>query len=368
MRKNLSIFLLLLFSTFDLLASEYKWSAYASKSEAYVNEAIYLKYVCEFSDRAELYNIEFNPVTHNDVYTIEPLSEHIKILDGKKINTYEYVVFVKKAMVMNFSFDVLMEKTTKASIENTVLGRDNIDYEEFAVTPLKTQDIEINIKETSSDIYGNLAIDIKKDEQELNAYEPFHLDIAISGKGNFHELKDIEFHIDNVKVFTQKPIEKIKLTKDGYKGSWSQKFAFIASKNFTIPSKAIEYFDKNSQSMKKLQMDSIDVKVKEIYKKSELLDEEDESFTFEVKYLYYILTFIAGFLLAKLKFKRKIKDTKNTQLRDKIQNTKSLNELNMLLILNNQRKFHDILTAIDTNELSSLGEAKSKVMKLIVDG
>ena len=367
MKKNISKFLLLLVTCLNLYGSEYKWSVYASKSEAYVNEAIYLKYVCEFSDRAELYNVEFNPVTHNDTYTIEPLSQNIKLVDGKKINTYEYVAFIKKPMLMDFSFDLLMKKTTKASIENTVLGRDNIDYEEFAVTPIKTKSIEVLIKETSSDIYGNLSIEIKKDEGQLKAYEPFHLDITISGKGNFHAIENIEFNIDDVKVFAQKPIEKIKLTKDGYKGSWSQKFAFIGRKNFLISSKSIEYFDENSQSLKKLQVDAIDVKVEEVYKQSELLDEVGENFTYDPKYLYYFLTFIAGFLLAKIKFKTKAKDTKNTQLRDKIQNTKSINELSMLLILNNQRKFHDILTAIDTNELSSLTEAKSKVMKLIVD-
>ena len=85
MKRNLGkVFLILLFFT-DLLASEYIWKVSSSKSQAYVNEGIYLKYVCEFSDRAELYAIDFNPVTNNDRYTIIMLSEGERIINSKTI-------------------------------------------------------------------------------------------------------------------------------------------------------------------------------------------------------------------------------------------------------------------------------------------
>ena len=73
------------------------------------------------------------------------------------------------------------------------------------------------------------------------------------------------------------------------------------------------------------------------------------------------------FLLGKLKFKIKNVNTKNTQLKDKIQTTKSLNELSMLLILNNERKFNDILIKIDSDKVLSLAQAKHQTIKLITD-
>ena len=86
MRNNLGrVFLIILiFLNLNLAASTYKWSVQADKTEAMINEAIYLKYICEYSDTAGLYIIEFNPVVDNDEYRVEILSETEKIEDGKK--------------------------------------------------------------------------------------------------------------------------------------------------------------------------------------------------------------------------------------------------------------------------------------------
>ena len=350
-------------------ANQYKWSASVNKKEAFVNEAIYLKYVCEFSDRAELYTIAFNPEIENEFYSIKLFSQKTRVVESKKINTYEYIAFVKKPILADFSFEALMEKTNKDSIQNTVLGRDNADYEEFSTTVVKQEVLRVEVKKVPTEISGNFSIDTRHDKQNIKAYQPFHLDIKVSGTGSFDALKAIEFTIDGVKIFTQKPIENIILHKDGYKGSWNQKFAFVAHEDFRIPSVKISYFDIQTQEIKTLNIAAVDVTVEKAYQKSELLDKQDESnsLDFMLEYIYFLLTFIAGFLLAKIKFKRKSRDTINTQLRDKIHNTKSLHELSILLILNNERKFHDILTKIDSKELQSLAQAKAHSAKLIRD-
>lgn len=365
MSKHLNIFALLILTCLGLYASEYKWSVHSSKSEAYVNEAIYLKYICEFSDRAELYSVEFNPVTDNEDYSLKLLSEEIKVVDGRKINSYEFVVFVKKAMDIELSFDALMKKTTEASIENTVLGRDNIDYEEFIKTAVKQESVKVEIKEIPTQLSGYLTLDIKKDEPSVKVYEPYHLDITVSGEGNFADIKELFYEIDGVKVFSQSPIQNINLTADGYVGSWNQKFAFVGSEDFRIPEQKIEYFDLKTQSVNVLKIDAIDVKVARGYQKTELLDDLEDDMKFDIAYLYYILTFAAGFLIGKVKLKRKKSSPKNEVLKNKIQAVDSLEGLSVLLILNNQKKFHDILTAIDEKELMSLVKAKKQAIQLI---
>ena len=109
------------------------------------------------------------------------------------------------------------------------------------------------------------------------------------------------------------------------------------------------------------------VKVKEAFKKEELLDEVDEDIKINIQYIYYILTFIAGFLVAKIKFKTVKIDSKEKLFIEKVKNTKSINELSMLLILNNEKKFNEILLELDSTELSSLDKTKRKVLKLIED-
>ena len=117
-------------------------------------------------------------------------------------------------------------------------------------------------------------------------------------------------------------------------------------------------------------LDRIDVKVKKAYKKSELLDNHDEGLDFSVfekgeEYFYYVLVFFTGYMLAKIKISRKILNTKDTQLADKIHHAKSLEALSIILVLNNQKKFNDILTSIDTKECTSLHLAKKKAIQSI---
>ena len=251
-KKYTGIFLFLLVFCFNGFASEYTWSSSVNKKEAFVYEAIYLQYVCSFNDKAELYTIDFHPEIENDFYTISLLSQKTKLVDNKKINTYEYIAFVKKPMIAEFHFKAIMEKTNKDSIENTVLGRDNADYEEFSSVIAQQDSIQVNIKEINTKISGNFSLEVKKDVQSVQAHQAFHLEVKIEGTGNFDALEEIDFALDGVKVFAQKPMKKTVLGIDGYKGSWSQKFAFVSAKDFNISKKSIEYYDIDSKSLKRL--------------------------------------------------------------------------------------------------------------------
>ncbi|WP_415397967.1 hypothetical protein [Sulfurimonas sp. CS5] len=364
MRNNLGrVILILIFLNLNLIASTYKWSATANKSTAMTNEAIYLKYVCEYSDATGLYVIEFNPVVDNDEYSVEILSETEKIQDGKKINTFEFVAFVKHAGVHKFVFETTMKKTNKDSIQNTVLGRDNSDYEEFSQKVIKQEVISVDVKESSNELVGEFILKVKKDEQKLKAYEPYHLEIKIEGVGDFRAIKPITFNIDGVKIFSQKTIENITLTKDGYKGSWSQKFAFVGEKDFKIPKVSIEYFDLKEQKIKEMTIDAVNVEVEKAYKKEELLDAEEKGFEFNYTFLYYILTFIAGYLFAKLNFKReKNKDAKEASFKEKIQNSKSLKKLMIVLALKDSKKYEGLILKIEKKEITSLAVIKKKLL------
>ncbi|WP_373000453.1 hypothetical protein [Sulfurimonas sp.] len=361
MRNNLGRagLIILIFLNLNLFASTYQWSVQADKTEAMTNEAIYLKYICEYSDAAGIYVIEFNPVVDNDQYRVEILSETERIEDGKKINIFEFVAFVKHSGVHKFVFNTTMKKTNKDSIQNTVLGRDNADYEEFSVRFIKQEAVVVNVKQSSTDLVGEFVSNVKKDKEKLKAYEPYHLEIDIEGIGNFKALKPVEFKIDGVKIFSQKVIENVTLTKDGYKGSWSQKFAFVGEKDFIIPEVKIEYFDLKEQIIKEMFIDAINVEVTKAYKKEELLDAEEKAFEFSYDFVYYVFTFIAGFLFAKINFKRVRKiNSADAIFEAKIEAAKSLDELMVILALKDAKKYEDFIRKVETKEIKSLKDAK----------
>ncbi len=366
MRKNLGniSIVFLLFFTLNLFASSYEWSATANKKSAFVNEAVLLTYICKFSDRSELYTIDFNPVVENENFVIKPLSEQEQIVDGKRVNSFKYIAYIKRSGKMIFDFDMIMKKTNEDSIENTVLGRDNEQYEEFTSTYLKQKSLYVDVKRSEADLVGEFELEVKQGKTDVKAYEPYNLEFIIKGIGNFEKLKPLSFEIAGVKVFSQKVILKSSLKKDGEHGIWSQKFAFVSDKDFVIPDVEFEYFDIKKESKNLLRFESVQVNVTPAYKRVDLLDEEQKGFEFKLDYLYYLLTFMLGFIVAKIDFK---KDTKSKTEKElfcmRIKNTKTLEELNMLLAINSSKKYAQLILDIENGKLTSLNAAR----KLICD-
>lgn len=368
MKKSLaSIVVFLVVILLELSASTYKWSAQADKKTAYVNEAIFLTYVCEFSDATELYTIDFNPVQDNESFSIKLLKESQTIKNSKRINSYEYMAYVKRKGPVSFDFDIVMKKTTQESIESTTKGHyDDSVRASFISVPMKQLALSINIKETPSKLVGEFALKVKKDIPKLNAYQPYHLEIEIRGVGNFSMLAPVSFIIDGVEVFTQGAVLKTDLSQDGEKGVWSQKFAFVSEKSFVIPEVSIEYFAVKSAKLKVLTVEEVNVRVdKPAYKKEDLLDiKEKKDFFYKKEFLYFPLIFLVGFLMAKIKLKRK--KPQNTQEKfflKSIQETTSLEKLCFLLVNKDAKKYEELISKIESKELTSLKKAKHIVSK-----
>ena len=362
MKKNhgkiIFIIFTLLLSILHLDAKEYTWAASINKKSAFINEAIYIKYTCTFVDRSELYVIEFAPKS-NDMYEIVSLSQSESIKDYKRINTYEYIVFAKKSGRLDLTFDVVMKKTNKDSIENTVLGRDNAQFEEFSITKLKQKELSIDIKPTTHKLVGEFKIKVKQDEPKIKAYEPYHFYVSIEGLGDLENISEFDFNTVDAEVFASKAQKKYQLTKDGYKGVWSQKFAFVSKKDFTLPAFKIEYLNPHDGLEKVLEVKQTEVKVSKAYEKIDLLDEVDEEgFELKAEYLYYLLTFIAGFLAAKVRFKVKQSTDEKDTFNDKIKKAKNLDELLMLLIVKNSKKYGVIIKDIENKKLNSISDVK----------
>lgn len=371
MRKSLGSFLLLLILlSFAAHASTYKWSTFVSKDKVYVGETVYIKYLCEFDDNAQLYIIDFEPRS-NDLYDLVLLSKDEQLKDGKRRNSYEYILKPKIAQTLKVQLEASMKLTSLDSIvDNTTNHYDDTKFDSIhETTVVKMEQISLEVLNPLKELVGKFELQLKKDKSKIKAYEPYHLDITFSGQGNFDAMKALEFDITNVKTFAQKPIKNVSLDKDGYKGTWTQKFAFVSGEDFIIPSKKIEYFDEDLQKIQILETEAIKVTVNKAYKKSELLDEveEDPFVSFvraSIDYLYYLAIFLTGFLIGKINFKVKKLSTKDEAFITKLKATKSLDELSMLLILDNEKKFSDILSSIDSKELTSLAQAK----KLLIRG
>ncbi|MDA7817686.1 hypothetical protein N9A28_05805 [Sulfurimonas sp.] len=335
-------------------ASDYKWTSEVNKKTALVNEAVYLKYVCEFNKDAGLYTIDFNPNQTTNQYDLHLLKE--------SKNSYEFVAFMKEAGRVDFSFDTTMKKTTLESIAEMTGGLDNEKAKDgFEKEFVKHKTLTLHVEKSSVDLVGDFSLEIKRDEADKKAFSPYHFDVIIKGVGNFQNIKPLEFKIEGVKVFTQKPTKNFTLTKEGYSGEWSQKFAFVAQNSFNIEEFRIEYFDLKSSSVKELKSKSTSVNITAGYQRETLLDTDKEE-EFSYRYLLFALFLISGFLVGKIKFKKeKLPSKESILFNKKVEKTTSVDELLILLILEDKKEYKDIIRKIESDNRMSLNQAKKLV-------
>ncbi len=367
MKKNRGslFFLLMLFFSAELFATTYTWSAQIQKQKAYKNEPIYVHYICAFSDRAELYSIEFNPSGEYEKFRVKSLHVNESIVDGKKVSSYEFLLFAKEGGEIEIAFEALMKLTSRESIEEMVIGRDNVKKEDTKKTVVKQEVFKLSIEQTPSALVGDFALDVKKREPLVKAYEPYHLEIKIQGDGNFEALEPLRFEIEGVKIFAEDVVLNQKLTKEAQSGVWSQKFAFVAEKSFTIPKQEIEYFSLKTKKLEKLVIDAVDVKVEGGFVKEELLDVvKKNEFVFDSVYLYYLLAFVAGFLVGKIKRKTSVQTKPSDTFLQKVKDVKSLDALMVLLVVEDATRYEPLIKEIEQDMVTSLGDAKKRTQKL----
>lgn len=371
MKKNLgkALACLLLVWHVSLWASAYEWEATINKTQAAMNEAIYLRYLCTFEDRGELYSIDFSPKGENERYRLELLSQRDAIIEGRRVVSYEFVAFAKKSGRLIFAFDYTMKKTNERSIENVTIGRDNTQKEEFTLHAKRHKPLEIAIYDAKTPLIGDIKLHVKSQTPKLQAYEPFHVEATFEGEGSLHLVSAPIFQIANVEVFAQKPKSELALIQDGYKGSQTYAFALVSDKNFTIPRQEWVVYDPKTQKHHTLVFEAIEVEVTKGFAKEELLDappQEETPFVFEKEYLFYVVFFLLGYASAKITWKKSsLKKKKNSELAQKIEDARDFDRLLTVLVLSEKEQFKMWINKIENKEVTSLKSVKRELSKLI---
>ncbi|MGB5964178.1 MAG: hypothetical protein WBF77_06060 [Sulfurimonadaceae bacterium] len=349
MRQNLGRMLgviLLLMASIVYANEPYTWSLKSSKNSAYVNEAIAVEYTCDFQDQANLHVIELNIAGENEEYRLLSYGVVDTVKDGKRRNTYRYVLFPKKAGQKEFRFKVLMRKTTKDSIEHSVIGRDNVEDYAFIDQELELPLLSLEVLGHQEKMTGNFYLDVQLDKSEVKAYEPVHLDVKIRGEGDFDQMRDIVLSVDGVNIFSEPGEKRYSLTNEGYKGEWGQKFSLVGKKDFVIEPIEFAYFDIEKKRKAILRSERFSIKVNEGYKTEELLDdvESDKGESWwSWSYLNYLLTLLTGMLLGRYSLHFKGVKKSPEGFIEEIEACSSVNMLLTKLVMNGDTRFSPLI-------------------------
>ncbi len=371
MRPNRGRFLglVLLFASALLFGSEpYSWSLKTTKSSVYVNEAVEIEYTCRFQDQADLHVIEFTPEGENDAYRLLPLGVIKKTTDGRRSDTYRYVLFPKTAGQKEFNFTALMRKTTKASIENSVIGRDNVEDYSFQDTEVELPSVYLDVLAHQETMTGRFTLNVALDKNEVKAYAPVHLNVDVKGEGDFDQMQDFKLNIDGVKVFSEPGEKHYELTKNGFKGEWEQKFSLVGAESFRIEPIELSYFDIAKKERVVLRSEAFDVNVKAAYTKEELLDdvEEESSSWWQWWYLNYLITFILGVVFGRNLSRFRWHEIKTDGAASEITACKSVNCVLTKLVIDGDPRYEPLIQKYEAlGKKASLKELKRELNSLI---
>jgi hypothetical protein len=322
MRVNRGKIVILLLMPFILFA-QHRWEIKESKLELFVGEATLLNYTCYFDDEAYGTSIDMQiPKDHAD-YILEPYSESEKVVDDKRQKLFQYVLFPKKSGEVDVLFNAKLRKTSRAQVENAVIGRDNVEYYQFETTQDRLPVIHLHVKESPTRLVGDFSLHVKLDKESLTSFEPLHVSVVIKGSGNLNEFIPFDINIEGVDIFKEKPQNSYQLTKEGFKGKITQKFALVSEHDFTLPPFTLEFFNPKTEKREKLVFKERLLHVKEAFKKEQLLDKvEEDGGIFSISLLYYFLTLLSGVALGWyahiyfLKFKTKERDKNLIKAKD----------------------------------------------------
>ncbi len=368
-----------------LLSADYSWSVTANKNEVYTNEAVELLLRCEFSDVGYGYSIEFENIEKPD-YEIHLLSQTEQEHEGQRVDAYRFVLFAKRAGELLLDFKAVMKLTTKESIENSIIGRDNVEDLAFVSTTKKLPSLNLHVKEASTVLVGDFELDVWLSSEEVTAYKPLNMTLKITGVGNLEKLEPFQLNVPNVKIFAQKPQKEFHLTSRGYEGTFTQKFAIVSKSSYEIAPFELEYFDVTGQRVEKKASQPYFINVIAAYSKEELLDNEPAIAKQEdskIPIFTYVIIFMTGLLIGRYWVKRELSsiasllskidnfiwripnDLPNRKKNDMVRSIKQCKSeklLLVLLIVADEKKYHDIIDAVELQQLP-LKKAKTQAIK-----
>jgi len=122
-------------------------------------------------------------------------------------------------------------------------------------------DIRVLPKPDDSDLVGDFTLKSTIDAQKVKANKPVNLTVTITGEGSLEDFEYPAYEIDGVTIYSD-DAKIVSTVSDGkIKSTYTKSFAFIAEKDFTIPSRTISVYDPETRSLKRLEVPSYTVDI-----------------------------------------------------------------------------------------------------------
>ena len=248
----------------------------ADKQEVKVGESINLNVIFKYKLDSKIDKLQLS----------EPKLENFwikKVDDVEKTSEKDYIVFKQKYLLFPqksgeydlSSLEADIGKIVKERISNEMLDdpllRNSFFRDSFfdSVTnrlnwqKIYSNALHISVKPLPNnlELFGDYSLTSTVDKTLVDANQPVNLTISITGKGNIDDIQKYNLTISNVVSYADEPKIESTFQTDEYGGNFTQKIAFVAQNDYTIPRIELTYFDKNTNQVKTIHSEPISIKV-----------------------------------------------------------------------------------------------------------
>lgn len=360
MRRSLGRLLFLWLASAVLVwGATYQWKVLQSPQSLRVGQSGVVRYECTFSGSAVEYSIKLN-LDDNPIYHASILTEHEKVVHGKRIQTFDVLITPKISGNIDIRINAIVRVTTLEAIENTVLGRDNVGKDDIVEEKVTLPSVTLRADENTAALTGSITLEARVDHTRVRAHEPLHLSLFVRGSGNLDRFVPYELNISGVRVFAEPPQKLISPSAAGYEGEIRQEFALVAEKSYVIAPMSLSLFDTVDNEIKILRTAPIHIEVGEGYDPSTLLDPPDLSDTATLKRTaLYAALVLAGAGMGEA-VRRLWKLRPRRRGKHFWESAKTAKELVMLLSLSGDKNYDDVVGLLESGVIG-LSEAKARL-------
>ena len=278
--------------------SDFSLTLGSNKKEVYVGEPFELTLLFRQKKSAEAVDSKFIPPVLKGFW-VKGESKPTRVKDGEyTITKIIYTMAPQREGILDIS-SAQMRIASRSNTRDSWGGFiPQIKWKSYF-----SNELSITAKALPSGIslVGDFSIESHMQTTEVNANEALNITIKVVGDGNLEDIKTFKPYIDGVSVFDEKV--------DVQNGVLTQKIAFVADEDFTIPSFSLKYFNPLSKEVKTVSTKEIKIKVKNAKPKQELNIKRDETkepapvnkvVKKELDMMWIGAIFIAGLLLGML--------------------------------------------------------------------
>ena len=305
------ILLFILFFSAFLQAESNPYCTYSIKSsknsDILINEPISII----FHTRQKLHNevMFFDLKTEqNDAYDLISVKEvryEFNYHDAKK--EFEFLIIPKQAGEININFSFGIRRASDDAVSQAYVGsRDNVKSIPTIKVHISNPSVKLQVKKAleETDAVGHFSLKMKLDKSHSNAYDTVNLVYTLEGKGYLNEAYAPISKLEGVSIFKGIKETPKKATAEGYIYDKEWSYALVSDKDYLIPKVSLNVYHPKLKKYIQQQTQEHKVIISQLDIKNILDDKEAPQSPYQlqnfIKYVYYLLIFIAGFLTAYL--------------------------------------------------------------------